>query len=126
MTRTFAQTPDGQSQNTANIEQALFTLRKNFCDGLDERICRIETAWVSAKNGSMDMGNALAVVEFEAHRISGVAGSLGLKQVGRQAHELEARIMATPKSASSDHDQAALDTQINGFLDLLEQELNQE
>jgi HPt (histidine-containing phosphotransfer) domain-containing protein len=126
MTRTLAQTPDQQSQSGANIEQALRTLRNNFCDGLDERICRIETAWVSAKNGSMDMGEALSVVEFEAHRISGVAGSLGLKDVGTQAHELEARIMATSPKAVSDHDQAELDTQINGFLDLLEQELNEE
>lgn len=126
MTRTLAQPPDRQSQNGANFEQALLTLRNNFCDGLDERICRIETAWVSAKNGSMDMGDALSVVEFEAHRISGVAGSLGLKRLGTQAHELEARIMATSKSALQEHDLAELDTRINGFLDRLEQELNEE
>lgn len=126
MTRPIPRSSAPQPQNTANIEQALLALRKSFCDGLDERICRIETAWVSAKNAGMDIAEALAVVEFEAHRISGVAGSLGLGHLGTQAHDLEALIMATPKTALSGDHLAELDARINGFLDLLEQELNED
>ena len=113
-----------QNQTNASLANALHALRESFCAGLDERICRMETAWANARAGHSSTSDALAVIEADAHRISGIAGSLGLPDIGQRAYALEMRILQAPKDALPAEEISQLDEEINGFLDLLEQELS--
>jgi len=113
-----------QNQTNASLANTLHALRESFCAGLDERICRMETAWANARAGHSSTSDALAVIEADAHRISGIAGSLGLPDMGTQAYALEMRILKAPKDALTAEDINQLDAEINSFLDRLEQELS--
>lgn len=113
-----------QQQANANLANTLHALRESFCAGLDERICRMETAWANAQAGQISMRDALAVIEADAHRISGIAGSLGLPDIGQRAHALEMRILQAPKDTLTAEEINQMDAEINGFLDRLEQELS--
>lgn len=105
------------------VEQALAGLRRDFCRGLEERICRIETARVSLGTGAQGTAGALNVISAEAHRISGVAGSLGLASVGNMARDLETAVEGLPKGALPVARAAELDKQVERLLDLLEEHL---
>jgi len=113
-----------QEVTNASLSNTLRALRDSFCAGLDERICRMETAWANARAGHSSMSDALAVIEADAHRISGIAGSLGLPDMGTQAYALEMRILKAPKDVLTAEDISQLDAEINSFLDRLEQELS--
>lgn len=106
-----------------SVEQALETLRREFCRGLDERIGRIEAARVLVNTDTQDAETALAVISAEAHRISGVAGSLGLTPIGNRARDIEAAIERLPDGALTPARRTALDAQVNDLLDLMEQNL---
>ena len=105
------------------VEQALAGLRRDFCKGLEERICRIETARVSLGAGAQGTARALAVISAEAHRISGVAGSLGLASIGDMARDLETAIEGLPRGVLPAERGAELDMQVERLLDLLEEHL---
>src|SRR6056297_2361447 len=77
MTQTPLATTAPQTQTNAHLDEAIQSLRQSFCDGLDEKICRIETAWIGLRKGQVDTNEALGLISHEAHRISGIAGSLG-------------------------------------------------
>lgn len=124
MTQDSQTMPTPRDQTNASLANTLHSLRQSFCAGLDERICRMETAWANARAGRISMSDALAVIESDAHRINGIAGSLGLPDIGTLAYALEMRTLQTPKDALSAEDISALDTQITSFLDRLEQELS--
>lgn len=113
-----------QNQSNANLANTLNALRESFCAGLDKRICEMETAWANTRTGRSSVSEALALIEADAHRISGIAGSLDLPDIGKQAYALEMRILQAPKYALSAEDISQLDAEINSFLDLLEQELS--
>ncbi len=104
------------------VEQALAGLRRDFCKGLEERICRIETARVSLGAGAQGTARALSVISAEAHRISGVAGSLGLASIGDMARDLETAIEGLPRGFPAERG-AELDMQVERLLDLLEEHL---
>lgn len=105
------------------VTDAINALRRSFLYGLDERICRIETAWVAVATGCEDASEALAGIEFEVHRISGIAGSLGLAELGAAAHTLEELIVAARTENVSSDLVSRLDARVNAFLDLVESEL---
>lgn len=106
-----------------SVEQALAELRRDFCRGLEERICRIEAARVSLGTDAQGAAKALNVISAEAHRISGVAGSLGLASVGNMARDLETAVEGLPKGALPAARAAELDRQVERLLDLLEEHL---
>ncbi len=106
----------------STVEQALAGMRRDFCAGLDERICRIETARLAFASSS---DTALDTLKFEAHRICGVAGSLGLDEVSTRARTLEEHIGWTEDRALSPKDRADLNRRIEDFLDLLEHHLTE-
>ena len=113
-----------QEVTNASLSNTLRALRDSFCAGLDERICRMETAWANARAGHSSTSDALAVIEVDAHRISGIAGSLGLPDIGQRAYALEMRILQARKDALTADGINQLDAEINSFLDHLEQELS--
>jgi HPt (histidine-containing phosphotransfer) domain-containing protein len=102
------------------VSRALADMRDQFCAGLDDRICRIEAARIALNT---DPEAALETVSFEAHRICGVAGSLGLDALSTQARALEERVAAPAGRKLSPADNSDLNAQIEAFLDLLEQHL---
>ncbi|WP_306111257.1 MULTISPECIES: Hpt domain-containing protein [Roseovarius] len=106
----------------SKMEQALAVMRRDFCAGLDERICRIETARLAFASAS---DTALDTLKFEAHRICGVAGSLGLDEVSTRARTLEEHAGWAEGRALSPKDRAELDRRIEDFLDLLEDHLTE-
>ena len=120
MTQTPLATTAPQTQTNAHLDEAIQALRQSFCDGLDEKICRIETAWIGLRKGQVDTKEALGLISHEAHRISGIAGSLGFAHAGTLANALEMRIAQTSKNALQPEDISQLDTEINDFLDHLE------
>lgn len=99
-------------------------LRRSFLDGLDERICYIETAWVSIAKGHVEADDGLELIESEVHRISGIAGSFGLSSLGKQAQALELLIIEARKNAMKAEEMSKLAARVNAFLDLMEQELD--
>ncbi len=121
MSQAFPQ--DIRSKLSSTAEQALAEMRRRFCAGLDERIFRIETARVSLAEGGLAAQGALKAVSFEAHRIAGVAGSLGLAHVGTEARALETLIGDAPPIPRPGDDIAGVDARIDAFLDLLERHL---
>ncbi|MFN3208054.1 MAG: Hpt domain-containing protein [Roseovarius sp.] len=100
--------------------QALAEMRRQFCAGLDERICRIEAARVTL---GTDPVAALDIVAFEAHRICGVAGSIGLPLIGTEARTLETHAIEARARPLSQSDLHAIDSAIDRFLNLLEENL---
>lgn len=120
MTQTPLATTTPQTQTNTPLDEAIQSLRQSFCDGLDEKICRIETAWIGLCKGQVGTQEALGVISHEAHRISGIAGSLGFAHIGTQANALEMRIAQTSKNALQPEDISQLGTEINDFLDQLE------
>lgn len=120
MTQTPLAATAPQTQANATLDEAIQSLRQSFCDGLDEKICRIETAWIGLRKAQVDTNEALGLISHEAHRISGIAGSLGFAHIGTQANALEMRIAQTSKNALSLEDISQLDSEINDFLDQLE------
>ena len=106
----------------SKVEQALAGMRRDFCAGLDERICRIETARLAFVSAS---DTALDTLKFEAHRICGVAGSLGLDEVSTRARALEEHIVWAEDRTLSPEDRVDLNRRIEDFLDLLEYHLTE-
>lgn len=102
------------------VSRALADMRDQFCAGLDDRICRIEAARIALNT---DPDGALETVGFEAHRICGVAGSLGLDALSTLARALEERVAAAAGRKLSPAESSDLNARIEAFLDLLEQHL---
>lgn len=113
--------PDAAAARSS-IADALAGMRRDFCAGLDARICRIETARLAL--GS-DTEAALESLQFEAHRICGVAGSLGLDAVSVEARALEDDVIQIERKLLSTEAQAALNARVERFLDLLEDHLTE-
>ncbi|QFT92354.1 Hpt domain protein [Roseovarius sp. THAF9] len=106
----------------SSVADALAGMRRDFCAGLDARICRIETARLAL--GS-DTQAALESLKFEAHRICGVAGSLGLDDVSALARVLEEHVTQIETRPLSPDVRTALNEKVNQFLDLLEHHLTE-
>ncbi|MGK7653623.1 MULTISPECIES: Hpt domain-containing protein [unclassified Roseovarius] len=119
MTAPARSTP-GSHVARSTIEDALEGMRRDFCAGLDARICRIESARLDVAS---DTRAALESLKFEAHRICGVAGSLGLNAVSAQARALEEHVGRIEGRPLSPDEQKELNRRVEDFLDLLEDHL---
>ncbi|WP_420556414.1 Hpt domain-containing protein [Roseovarius sp.] len=104
------------------ISRALDDMRVQFCAGLGARICRIEAARIAL---DADPAAALETVGFEAHRICGVAGSLGLHDLSTQARALEEHVTTAAGQDLSQSERTGLNERIELFLDLMEYHLTE-
>lgn len=104
------------------VEEHLARLKDEFRKNLDERILKIETCWIAAKDPEL-AENALAVVIHEVHRLAGTAASFGFHAIGEEAAHLDARLQSALQQSFSWSMFEEFDSKIEYLLDLLEAEL---
>lgn len=105
-----------QNAPRQSLDAALDALRASFLDQLDDRILRIEQAWLLRNDANPQIAQrAVQVVLEELHKIAGIAGSFGFEEIGAAAQMLE--------TAVERGEMAGLDARINAFLDMLEDEI---
>lgn len=98
-------------------------IRRKFRNTIDNRIVVLETARRDVSNGHR-VTDALKNMAEEAHRISGVAQTLGFVQLGAAAARLEAEILVLRKAGCTACEmQARVDPLTEDLLDRLEDAL---
>lgn len=76
------------SNPESSVAQGIQRVREKFIDSLLDRILLFETVAVAyAQTG--DHEKALKDLSREAHKITGIAGSLGFPDIGEQARQIE-------------------------------------
>lgn len=95
-------------------------IRQKFRDSIDDRIVLLETARQRMAAGQ-DASLALQTMAEEAHRISGVADTLGFSRLGAAAARFEAESLALRAARQPAHAiRARMDPLTEDLLDLLE------
>jgi chemotaxis protein histidine kinase CheA len=84
-----------------SLAQTLQLVRRKFIDSLFDRILFFETVTVEyAQTG--DHEKALRDISWEAHKITGIAGTLGFEDIGDQARNIEQVIGLGVKAPNPD------------------------
>jgi len=114
--------PEGTSDTTARARGSFDRIREKFRATIDDRIALLEVA--RRELGPTQRGlQALRAIAEEAHRICGVAETLGFVQIGATAArvESEARVLLRPDARTQQQDiRARVDPLIEQLLDGLE------
>jgi HPt (histidine-containing phosphotransfer) domain-containing protein len=111
-----------QDMATGQVVAAMDRIRANFVDGLGDRMLRIEADWLAFK-ADRTSGAAFHAVVSDVHRIAGIAGSLGFKEIGESAVALDRRMQGVDPAHNPGAVIVDLDHRIEAFLDLLEDAL---
>ena len=84
-------TPQAQSASPA-ADAALVAVRNRFVDTIPARLVRFETFKQMLQSGEQDPVQVLAAIADLAHKITGVAETLGFSEIGRLANAVDRRI----------------------------------
>ncbi|MHA6326425.1 Hpt domain-containing protein [Roseivivax sp. CAU 1753] len=69
-------------------DDAIIAIRLRFLDGLEDRLAELETLFDLLED-SIDTKRIWSEIRVRAHRISGVAGSLGFAGLGARAAQID-------------------------------------
>ena len=101
-----------------SLAQTLQLVRRKFIDSLFDRILFFETVTVEyAQTG--DHEKALRDISWAAHKITGIAGTLGFEDIGEQARHIEQAIGLGVK-APNPYTMSSVAPILETFLDNLE------
>ncbi|MWD28421.1 hypothetical protein E0K89_013130 [Aquicoccus sp. SCR17] len=109
----------------ATVSSALDRIRGRFLDGLDMRILNFENDLAAARRGGDEARPALIEIRNEAHKIAGIAASIGLARTGAEARAIEERIDRELPGSSPAAVLTGIEPPLEAFLDHLEELLEQ-
>jgi HPt (histidine-containing phosphotransfer) domain-containing protein len=110
------------SNAESSFAQDIQRVRAKFIDSLLDRILLFETVTVAyAQTG--DHEKALKDISWAAHKITGIAGSLGFPDIGEQARQIEQIIGVGVKAPNPDTMRCVAPI-LETFLDNLEELLD--
>lgn len=115
MAQTQSRTPDRES-----VAAALARIRLDFVNGLFPLINEMEHHRQSLERGAADPSRALASLQRCAHKISGIAGSVGFSTLGRRAGRLDATLCDLRKRSFDQREIAALQGPLEQLLSNME------
>lgn len=107
----------------AAVSAALERIRYNFIDGLDMRILNFENALAEGRRND-DNRAALLAIRAEAHKIAGIAASIGYSETGGAARAIEERIDHGLAACTPDTVMHEVEPRLEEFLDGLEELLD--
>jgi len=77
-----------QSERNQQLERAIAEIREKFLLGLDTRVAVLDELLIQVEEAD-DFRGPMSRISDEAHRISGVAKTLGLSELGQMAGRIE-------------------------------------
>lgn len=111
-------------QDDTMLERALAPVRARFIDALEDHILSFEALRQQAADAA-DAQPSLDQIGKLAHRIAGIAGSVGFDDIGEQAGRVERSVIACRAPGLSDTDRkASVSAELEPLLDLLEARLD--
>lgn len=116
--------PENATDRDAILERALAPVRARFIEAIEGHILSFETLRQEAWRETPEK-NALKEIGQLAHRIAGIAGSVGYKQIGEMASSVERRVIECCASDRTESDcVASVDEVLEPLLDSLESKLD--
>lgn len=109
----------------AALAEALAGIRTDFVDGLVPLLNEMEYQQ-SALADPGQVPQALESIQWIAHKISGLAGSIGFDQLGHLAAELDLGVSQLRRGPFSHVAIDALSARLEDFMDLMEAALDAE
>ena len=111
-------------QDDTSLERALAPVRARFIGALEDHILSFEALRQQAA-GATDAQPSLDQIGKLAHRIAGIAGSVGFDNIGERAGRVERSVIACRDPGLSDADrQARVSAELEPLLDVLEAHLD--
>lgn len=105
------------------MANTIASVRRRFVLTLEDRLLQLEH--LKCQLSSADKRSAsLEMVQSEAHKIAGIAATIGFSNIGQRAIETENQIGATLARNVSEIDISDTVAVIDGFLDALESALD--
>lgn len=107
------------------IDPALMIVRDRFVDSLAERILRFENLKIAIETGAHDPRAVLKAIADLAHKIAGVAGTLGFEDIGQLCMTLDRRIQnGTAAQTPCSRLWAEISEPLENLLDAMEAKLD--
>ncbi|MDR9484897.1 MULTISPECIES: Hpt domain-containing protein [Sediminimonas] len=116
--------PDITAEQDAILERALAPVRARFIEAIEGHILSFEALRREARNGHSSKESLKEIGQL-AHKIAGIAGSVGYEEIGEAASTVERRVLECEASALDDGDRlASVDEVLEPLLELLEMKLD--
>lgn len=108
----------------AALSEALAGIRSDFIDGLFPAVNELDYQKQALRQPAQ-VPAALASIQKIAHKLSGLAGSVGFPALGARAAEIDITVSNLRKRSASQREVDALDGSVEQLLDLIEAALDE-
>ncbi len=116
--------PENMSEHDAFLERALAPVRARFVEAIEGHILSFEAMRQEARRGN-EVHTSLTEIGQLAHRIAGIAGSVGYAGIGEKASAVERRVIDCQNEGLADQDcLASVEEVLEPLLELLETKLD--